>query len=80
MFKELFTKVTFTIAFTKMYNIFRSLKNRSEDLRKKKKKWFANSRSSIRIIAICFSFIPLVSYVSFVLGALANRIFYCCIN
>ena len=40
-------------------------------MEEKKKSGFATAGLVLGIIAICFSFIPLVSYVSFVLGALA---------
>ena len=40
-------------------------------MEEKKKSGFATAGLVLGIIAICFSFIPVVSYVSFVLGALA---------
>lgn len=40
-------------------------------MEEKKKSGFATAGLVLGIIAICFSFIPLISYVSFVLGALA---------
>lgn len=40
-------------------------------MEEKKKSGFATASLVLGIIAICFSFIPLISYVSFVLGALA---------
>ena len=40
-------------------------------MEEKKKSGFATAGLVLGIIAICFSFIPVVSYVSFILGALA---------
>lgn len=40
-------------------------------MEEKKKSGFATAGLVLGIIAICFSFIPLISYVSFILGALA---------